>query len=489
MSLLFLFILLVLATAVLPLLVIALSTRTFPTIRLVLFYLLPFVVVLGPLFADIAILSGQALGLTQVDAESTALWDKKWFWTVVCGIDVGIFVLSLVDLSMLPGQHRFSVQRELGKSASIKQKHPVEIRVNNHSGFSWVLRVKDEIDQDLTADPEEFEMKIDPQSRAILEYELVSSRRGKFEFQHVYLEVRSTLGLWKRYLTYPVPSTMNVYPDLKQVSEYALLARQNRLSLLGVRKSRNVGGDNEFERLRDYTRDDQFKHIDWRTTARRNKLTVRQFQTEQSQRLIFLIDCGRMMTNQAGDVSLLDHAFNSMLMLSYIALSHGDQVGLLAFSDEIHAYVPLGGGRHHVNRLLHSCFDLFPRMVESRYDQAFLYLSTHCPKRALVVLMTNVIDEVNANQVEMYLSHLVGKHLPLGVLLRDRRVYEFLEQAKKGPGGLFQAAAAATFLLNRQRSLVEGLERRGVLTMDVFPEGLTTPLINQYLDIKARHLL
>ena len=90
---------------------------------------------------------------------------------------------------------------------------------------------------------------------------------------------------------------------MKQLAEYAMLARTNRLSLMGVRRTRKIGQDNEFERLRDYTLDDNYKHIDWRTTARRSKLTVKDFQTNQSQRIIFLLDCGRMMTNEAAGLS------------------------------------------------------------------------------------------------------------------------------------------------------------------------------------------
>ena len=110
-----------------------------------------------------------------------------------------------------------------------------------------------------------------------------------------------------------------------------MLARTNRLSLMGVRRTRKIGQDNEFERLRDYTRDDNYKHIDWRSTARRSKLTVKDFQANQSQRLLFLIDCGRMMTNEADGLSLLDHALNAMLMLSYVALKQGrfGRAGLL----------------------------------------------------------------------------------------------------------------------------------------------------------------
>ena len=191
---------------------------------------------------------------------------------------------------------------------------------------------------------------------------------------------------------------------MKQLGEYAVLARTNRLSLLGVKRTRRVGQDNEFERLRDYSVDDNFRHLDWRATARRNKLTVKDFQVNQSQRLIFMLDCGRMMTNEAQGISLLDHSINAMLMASYVALRQGDSVGLICFSDRVHSYVPPRGGMKQMNQLLHSVFNRHPQMVESRYDEAFLYLRTHCLKRSLVVMISNVIDEINSMQVEQYLS-------------------------------------------------------------------------------------
>ena len=195
---------------------------------------------------------------------------------------------------------------------------------------------------------------------------------------------------------------------MEQLSEYAVLARTNRLSLMGVRHSRKIGQDHDFERLRDYTPDDNYKHIDWRATARRNKLTVKEYQTSQSQRIVFLLDCGRMMTNESAGLSLLDHALNAMLMLSYVALRQGDSVGLICFSDRIHESVPARGGMSQMNHLLHASFDRFPQLVESRYDQAFLHLATRFRKRSLVVLVTNVIDEVNSCQVKRYLQSQSG---------------------------------------------------------------------------------
>ena len=102
--------------------------------------------------------------------------------------------------------------------------------------------------------------------------------------------------------------------------------------------------------------------------------------------------------------------------------------------------------------------------------------------------MTNVFDDVNARQVSDHLCNLVGRHLPLAVLLRDRDIFDLADGAPDSGPGLYAAAAAASILNWRERVLA-GLRRRGALTLDVFPDELTAPLVNRYLQIKARHLL
>lgn len=413
-------------------------------------------------------------------------------WPIVA-VDLIALAVAIADLLSLPRQKHFAVERSTGRIASLRQPHRVELVISNLSEHSRTAWLRDGTPAGLQRDPEEFLLILEPRSRSTVHYQLTASRRGAFELSQAFLRVRSRWGLWQRHLTYSCESRIHVYPDMKQLAEYSLLARTNRLSLMGMRRTRKIGGDNEFERLRDYTFDDNYKHIDWRSTARRNKLTVKDFQANQSQRIIFLVDCGRMMTGHARGLSLLDHSLNAMLMLSYVALRQGDQVGLLCFSDRIHSFVPPGGGMNHMNQLLHSSFDRFPQMVESRYDQAFLYLASHCRKRALVVLITNIIDEVNANQIQRYLTNLVGRHLPLGVLLRDRGVFDALEgvdpkTAAADDPQLYRAAAAADILTWRHQVLTD-LEMKGVLSVDVFPEDMSAPLVNRYLDIKARHLL
>ena len=412
------------------------------------------------------------------------------FLIVAAVIDGVLVAVALVDFVRLYlGSDRgIEATRTIAKTCSLGVPFDSEVTIDNRSGLTLVGKVRDDLPDQFDATPLEHDLRLPPMGRVTVRRRLTPNRRGAFSLDNVYLKFASPWRLWMRHRQVAVSNKLNVYPDMKQFSEYALLARTNRLNLIGVRKTRRIGQDSEFERLRDYTRDDNYRHIDWRSTARRRKLTVRQFQSDQSQRVIFMLDCGRMMTNERNDYSLLDHALNSILMMAYVALEQGDAVGLLCFSDKIHSYIPPRSGSSQMNRLLQAGFNEFPRLVESRYDQAFLYLQNRCKRRSLVVLTTNVIDEVNAGVIVDHLSNISGQHLPLGVVLRDRSMFDAADSGAESGFDLFRAAAAADILLWRDQVLTE-LEHRGVLIVDAFPDELTAPLVNQYLDIKAKHLL
>ncbi len=402
--------------------------------------------------------------------------------------DLLVLSIVVIDLLTITGPSGLSVERQMLRSGSLGGTHDVKLCLDNRSNRVKLIDVCDDLPPGLTSEPEVLSAVLVPGKRIELDYKIRPLRRGSFQFESVYLRLKSFGGLWQRQVKRECPGELLVYPDMKQLAEYALLARTNRLSLIGVRKTRKAGQDNNFERLRDYTKDDNYKHIDWRSTARRNKLTVKQFQTDQSQRIVFLLDCGRLMTNEYRGLSLLDYALNSILMLSYVALHQGDSVGLLCFSDKIESYVPVRGGKAQMNRLLHAGFDRFPSLKQTNYDDAFLYFSRNCRKRSLVVLVTSIIDDVSASQITGYLSTLRGKHLPLLALLRDRAVYDFADNPSLDDSVLYRSAAAAQLLVWRHE-LIQRMGTSGVLSVDAFPDMLTTPLINRYLEVKAKHLL
>jgi uncharacterized protein (DUF58 family) len=181
-------------------------------------------------------------------------------------------------------------------------------------------------------------------------------------------------------------------------------------------------------------------------------------------------------------------------MLSHVATRAGDQVGLLAFDARVRAYLPPQSGRRAAQRVVAASYDIHATMVETDFEAAYRYVSQRLRKRSLVVLFTQVIDDVSARSVVRTVRGLGPRHLALCVLFRDESLDAMAEptvidkEAKAKPADLHQRAAAAEAILWRDH-LVRELQEAGALVLHVSPRKLTPALINRYLRIKAQRLL
>jgi uncharacterized protein (DUF58 family) len=269
------------------------------------------------------------------------------------------------------------------------------------------------------------------------------------------------------------------------VNAYALLARHNRLREVGLTPLRRTGEGTQFESLRDYQHGDPLRHIEWKATARRGKPISKNYEVERSQNVMVMIDTGRLMTSEFRGMSRLDYVLNASLMLSYVALRHGDSVGVLAFSDRIETFLPLRRGPGVSRRMLEALHSVEPRLCESDYRMAFRFLATRSRKRALVLLFTDVLDRRASGSVLSYMSNMARHHRPLCVTLSDP---EIAELARSRPGSVRDTyvKVVATDLVRARENALRAMQRRGVSTLDVPPDGLTVATVNKYLALKRR---
>jgi uncharacterized protein (DUF58 family) len=426
---------------------------------------------------------------------TVALFAAPETWPAVAAVDLVVLAVAVGDLSTLPGRRDIRARREIRPVATRGAVHRVALTLENHGRRDLEIGIVDDRPASLALDGSLPPLRLPAGAARRVGYKAVPTERGEVRLEHVFVRCGSRLGLWNSFRALPAADVLHVYPALEQIGRYALYARTNRMSLLGVRRSRRIGTDNEFERLRDYALDDQFKAIDWRATARRLKLTVRDHQSNQSQRIVCAIDCGRMMVNRSSGESLLDAALDAALTLAHVAVAQRDEAGILCYDDSVVRWMPPRGGRGQLNRLVAAVHDVQPRLVESRADTALLHLQRHCRKRTLCIVITNLIDDRNAERIRSHLAPTVGRHLPLVVLLRDRALFDPVEAWERRPpaadhdGPLLTRAGAAADILLWRRQVLADLEAAGVLTLDARPENLTAALVSEYLAIKARRLL
>jgi uncharacterized protein (DUF58 family) len=272
------------------------------------------------------------------------------------------------------------------------------------------------------------------------------------------------------------------------VRKYDLLARTGRLQELGLRRARVFGRGTEFERLREYTPDDEFRQISWKATARRGRPIAIEYQTERSQTVITLLDAGRLMRAPIGPLAKLDYAINTTLLLGYVAGLRGDYVGNLVFADEVMSYLPPKTGRAQFPRLLEVLYNIHSQPTVPDYQRAIAYLNVKRPKRALVVLFTDLASGSDLSELVSAMASLRPRHLPMVVTMNDPGVLALAHQPAQSSAAVYERTIAEQ-LLDERRLVLEQLEQRGILTIDVPASKLTTTVINRYLALKARGML
>jgi uncharacterized protein (DUF58 family) len=316
-------------------------------------------------------------------------------------------------------------------------------------------------------------------------YAVRPPRRGDYHFGNLHLRWRSLLGFLRRQATFLAAEPVKVYPNLVDVKKYDLLLRKNRLWEIGLRNTRIFGSGTEFERLRDYLPDDEYRRINWKATARRGKPISVEYETERSQNIMALLDVGRMMRSPVGDVAKLDYAINAVLLLAFVAAQKGDKLGLLAFSDTVQTWLAPRGGKGQFHRMLEQLYAVEGQPVEPNYQTAFSYFAAKQSKRSLVLVFTDLTGSVSTETLVAQMSRLRDRHLPLLVTVRDPTVQRLAHQAIADSSSLYQRTVAEQ-LLEERRLTLERLQQRGVLTLDVAADELSMAVINRYLELKAR---
>jgi uncharacterized protein (DUF58 family) len=287
--------------------------------------------------------------------------------------------------------------------------------------------------------------------------------------------------------------SLNVYPNFAAVARYAWLAGDRRLAEMGIKTYPQRGAGTDFKQLAEYKMGDSIRHIDWKATLRHQRPIVREFQDERDQCVIFLLDCGRRMRADEGvasvDGSHFDQALNALMLLSYVALKEGDEVGALTFGNapgQQRRFAPRKGGAT-LNALMARLYDIEPSATHSDYLMAAQDLLRAQHKRALVIVLTNFRDE-DAAELTPALKLMRTRHLVLVASLRERVMRELSAQAMTQDQHAIEVAGAHLFSQARSDAF-QRVVGRDALSVDVEPAQLAVSLVNRYHAVKRSGLL
>ncbi|MBI5707130.1 MAG: DUF58 domain-containing protein [Armatimonadetes bacterium] len=399
-----------------------------------------------------------------------------------------LFLALGISYWLGPSAAGLRVVRRFDPVLSVRASNRVELHLENRGleALDGVLR--DEPPPEFSASRREFPLHLKPEQSAVFSYHLTPSQRGSDYFRGTFVRIACPLGLAERVVRLRTEQPVRVYPNVLALREFDLLKQRGRLQQMGIRKSRVRGLGMEFESLRDYADGDDYRKIDWKATARRGKLVVRQYETERNQSVILCVDVGRRMLAEAGGATKLDHTLDSLLMLAQAAFSGGDLVGLLVYSDTVKRYIPPRKGRNQLGVIIEAIHDLLAEPIESDHAAAFAYLATRWKRRSLIVSFTDLDDEGNSKDLVKGLGAMPKRHLMLLARVGDPGHRVRLESPIEVEEDLYQKASTALLVEDRKRAgtLLEGA---GIHSLEAEPQDLAAALVNFYFAAKELSLV
>lgn len=442
----------------------------------------------------------------------TDIWNVPIAIISILLFDAAVLGLAVVD-GLRVRNHRVEVSRHPLPRLSIGRENPVTIRVQsgNHPAL---IQIRDDYPAEFWASSSEnsksaLVASLPSNISQELTYTVCPLQRGEFGWGDIQVRQLSPWGLvwfdWKVSQSQKVA----VYPDLVGLRQLSIrLTLQNTGTM---RQARRMGIGTEFAELREYRMGDDPRFIDWKATARRlgatpaTSLQVRVLEPEQEQTLIILLDRGRLMTARVQGLKRFDWGLNATLALALAGLNRGDRVGIGVFDRQVTTWIPPERGQHQLSKLIDRLTPIQPVLLEPDYLSAVTKLVNQQARRALVVLITDLVDVTASSELLAALGRMTPRYLPFCVTLRDPEVdflaHSFSYRDRENPPSpppyqgkaeevkaAYTRAVALDLLAQRQIAFAQ-LKQKGVLVLDAPANQISEQLVNRYLQLKARNQL
>ena len=420
-------------------------------------------------------------------------FDTVFFIWILAG--AGLVPFLIIDLSILLLLiDRLQAEREISSAVTQGENVKVKLfirRCGNHF-LSSSIRLYDLYPDTMETDV--FPAKLDAEKLSkdgtlIFEYSLMPSKRGPWIFSGAEFLLVSIMRFWQLRVTHNVTSRGKTYPNFRLMAKGTEIKGKPEKG--EIRRIRKRGQGMEFESLRDYQEGDSVRLIDWRATSRNYRMdgklkpVVRNYQEEQDQQILFIIDSGYRLPDYN-----FDSALEAMLLLAFIALKHGDAVAAASYGAH-DLWIPPRKGMKAYTGLMNNLYDLHSAPVPSSPFLALENALSRLHRRSFIILISNFREE-DDKTLSWILPRIEKRHLLLLVSFREIEAEEmaFPEDisALKTNEEVLETASAFSYLANRRR-LYQKWEHSGLLVLETSPKHISAALINNYLYVKKSGIL
>lgn len=398
----------------------------------------------------------------------------------------GLVLVALgVDVWLAPATGALQASRTVPPVVSLDRPGTAQIRLHNPATRPVRIATREGAGASAGVRPARQTLEVEPGSWAEIDEEIAPTRRGVIPIGPLTVRTAGPLGLGGRQQTLALVDEVKCYPALPGRRQVELRLDRARMLQSGERSSAMRGGGGEFDALREYHPDDEFRRINWRATARAPKPISNTYREERNQQVLLLVDTSRMMAGTVGGAPRFEHALDAGIALAELAGRVGDHVGMTAFAGDVRVTVGPRSGRSQARRILDVLFNIHPTLDAPNYSRAFGLLLARYRRRALLVLLTELADPAAMEGLVAALPMLLARHLVVVAAVSDPAVEADATSVPTGSEEAYAKAAAAGALAARAASATR-LGMLGVTVVDEPPGELAGALADQYLTIKSR---
>jgi len=186
-------------------------------------------------------------------------------------------------------------------------------------------------------------------------------------------------------------------------------------SLVGDSRSAIKGTGFEFDQIREYNCGDDIRFIDWKASARNNKLLVKQYIEERSRTIILMVDVSQSSIFGSGVANKQERITELASVLALVAQHGKDHVALLLFADDVVDYIPPGSSLHHIHHIMEKLLTFKPQQSQTDISKSLKYLLSVKKSDAIVFLISDFIDD----SLDTYLAQAARKYDLIAVRCLD----------------------------------------------------------------------
>lgn len=399
-----------------------------------------------------------------------------------------LILISLMDLILL-FSHKTGIsgERTVQDKLSNFDKNPVQIHLQNYFPFRIHYTILDEIPEQFQIFDFEMSGILSSKKEIDLKYDLIPNERGIYKFGKTNVFVRSPLGFLERKIVLHTENQIKVYPSFLRLNQYSLQNFKAHINEIGQKKIRRIGHSMEFEQIKNYVSGDDFRTINWKSTAKHQKLMVNQYVDEKSQQVYCAIDKGRVMKMPFDGKTLLDYSINASLIFSNVVLQNHDRAGVFTFSNQLENLVKAERRTSQLQKISETLYGIQSNFMETDFGKLYNYIRHKITQRGLILLFTNFESMDSLHRQLPYLLAINKSHLLVVVFFRNTELEDFLVSTDEKTD-LYEKTLVEKFIYEKQQIVLE-LNKHGIQTVLTRPEDLTVNTINKYLEIKSRGII